>query len=113
MNKRILKANPYMPTHLRGNRSGPHLSRASPYSRPLATVAKKLVGGPIHEEKVIEFCRDTAKYPHDELQEDWRLEHALIHAELQAVEVANIIALVLESLGDRHHQVVPRSCGCR
>ena len=64
--------------------------------RPPIILAEQLVGGALHEEQILEIGADAAENAEDQLQEDRRLEQAAIEAMGEIVEMADVVALVLE-----------------
>ena len=49
-----------------------------------------------HENEVIDIRTDSAQNTHNELDEDWCFEQSNIHAELQIIEMPDIVAFVFE-----------------
>ena len=94
--ERVFEADADVAAHQRGGAGDAHLLGASADGRPLVVVAEEFVGGLFHEDEVIEFGSDAAEDAHDELQEDGRLEVALVKAEFQVVEVADVVAFVFK-----------------
>ena len=64
--------------------------------RPEIVVAEQPVGGALHEHQVVEVGADAAEDAEDQLQEDRRLEQPAVDAMREIVEVADVVALVLE-----------------
>src|SRR5262249_55015380 len=73
-----------------------HLVAAAGKHRPQIIVAEQAVGGALHVEEVVEVGADAAEDTEDELQEHRGLEQAAVDAVGEIVEVAGVIALVLE-----------------
>ena len=94
--ERVFETDADVATHHRGGAGDAHLLGASADGRPLVVATEEFVGGLFHKDEVVELGSDAAEDAHDELQEDGRLEVALIEAEFQVVEVADVVAFVLK-----------------
>ena len=70
-----------VPAHLCRDGGQPHLLCTGADDRPLEASTEQLVRRLLHEHQIIELRRYTAQNTHYELQEDRRLEQALIDAE--------------------------------
>src|SRR5262252_2279022 len=73
-----------------------HLETPGAEHRPRIVVAEQLVGGALHEEKVLHVGADAAENAEDQLQEDRGLEPAFVDAVGEIVEMTDVVALVLE-----------------
>src|SRR5262245_4587942 len=73
-----------------------HLVAAAGEHRPQIVVAEQTVGGALHEQKVVDIGPDATENAEDELKEDRRLEQATVDAMGEVVEVASVVAFVLE-----------------
>ena len=73
-----------------------HLVPPGGQHRPRIIVAEQLVGGALHEHQIVDVGADAAEDAEDQLQEDRRLEPAFVDAMGEIVEVADVVAFVLE-----------------
>ena len=64
--------------------------------RPQIVLAEQPVGGALHEEQIVQIGADAAENPEDQLHEHRRLEQAAIDQMGEIVEVAGVVAFVLE-----------------
>ena len=85
-----------MATHLAAGSRQWHLCGTCAQHRPAVVVAKQTISSALHEDQIVHFRPDAAENSKYELQEDRRLEQADIHAEAQIVEMADIVAFMLE-----------------
>ena len=93
--ERILEADPDVAAHHGG--LGAKFIWCRPRPAPTKIVlAEQPVGGALHEHQIVEVGADAAEDAEDQLHEYRRLEQAAVEAMGQVVEVADIIAFVLE-----------------
>ena len=62
----------------------------------MIVVTKKSIGGTLHKDQIVEVRADAAENPENKLNKNRRLEQARVHAEFQVVQMANVVAFVLE-----------------
>ena len=94
--QRILQPHAHMAAHARGSDRHAHLARAGAQHGPLVVLAEQLVGRALHERQVVQVGSDAPEDAQNELEEDGGLEAPRVHAEPEVVELAHVIAFVLE-----------------
>src|SRR3546814_657523 len=95
--KTVLQPNAHISAHQGRLRNERHLILARRQHRPvIAFRAKQAIGRPLHEHEIVEIGPDSAHDAENELDEEWRLHQPLIDEIGQIVEMADVIAFMLE-----------------
>ena len=95
--QRILETDPDVAAHDRAHRDERHLVPTGGEDRPGVIVAEQFVGDPLHVDEVLMVGADTAENAEDRLHEQRRLDQPAIDEMRQIIEVADIVALMLEA----------------
>src|SRR5262249_59579553 len=94
--KRTLKPDTDIATHDRAHRHKRQLVPSGGENRPGVIVAEQFVGDLFHVHQVLGISADPAENAEDRLDEEWRLDQSAVDKMREVVEVANIVAFMLE-----------------
>ena len=94
--ERILKPDANVTAHHGGIGTEVHLMPSAGEDRPVILIAEQPIGRALHEQQVVEIGTNAAENAEDKLHEHRRPEHAAIDAMREVVEMAGVVALVLE-----------------
>ena len=102
----VLEADADVAAHHRAHRAEAHLVPPGAQDRPLVVVAEQAVGGLLHEDQVLLVGADAAEDAEDGLHEERRADQPPVEEVGEVVEMADIVALELETGAVRLSQIL-------